>query len=253
LGACAPRTIRSLPHSVEWGASVQRTIESRARVVPFHGGVDTDASTLAACPPEAGERTAHRRQSPGDLPPPGVAVTLVSPGLAISHEAPVDWMPEHSLAVPARNGHRLNGAVRELLARLERRAISATALRLSAKVAIGLPAKADNVEAEASIGPLREATGRPRAQRRPESQRYGVPLSRSEHEVVTPKSHNASIKSVLRRTRGFRQARLSVGSQPLAASREPRKVASVERALQTKRQPFRRRGCSSLFLDRGGV
>jgi hypothetical protein len=47
---------------------------------PVHGGVDTDASTLAAC---ASLRHASKpfalRQSPGGLPPRGVAVTMVSP------------------------------------------------------------------------------------------------------------------------------------------------------------------------------
>lgn len=108
---------------------------SGARIDPIHGGVDTDASTLAACVSKHASEPLCRRQSPGGLPPRGVAMTLVSHD---AQRASDDGMPVHGQAVTAGGGTRRPGAPPELRARLKgRRLCDCSRLTTAAD---GLPA-----------------------------------------------------------------------------------------------------------------
>jgi len=101
------------------------------------GGVDTDASTMAAsCIKDARSEPFRLRQSPGGRPPLGVAVTLVFPDIARMTGG----------SVRTRSGRvdlqrsREPSSLRELHAGLFRQTASATATGLFRPDAIELPA-----------------------------------------------------------------------------------------------------------------
>jgi len=113
--------------------------------------------------------------------------------------------------------------------------------RISRRVAIGLPASWQ-CGGFRLLGSLHEAASPPRsrAASRGKPPRIRASFKARARSRDCEQSQRPSSSPTSRR-----------GSQPLAASRGPRRERVCRAGTPAKRQPLRRRGCSGLFLDRG--
>lgn len=230
----ATRTFEVSTRSVERGASVLRGIGSRARMPRSrrrrHRRIDPGRSRIVrrASTPFA------LRQSPGGLPPRGVAVTMVS---LYGYDA----RARSSRADPRQS--RKPSLLRGLLARLYRQTAFARATGHGEPVAIGSPA---------------------------ELATWKLSLPRLVARGTEPPRVRVASRGKPLRIRVFRKTRTRCcdcnqsqrpsSSSPrggLAASgcqsRQPRRGRVCRAGTPAKRQPLRRRGCFGLFLDRGGL